>query len=312
MPDRGVGRRDVVEAVQLLDGRAHRAAHDQLHDQLDPLGARLPHVLDVRHERQVVRVADQPVEERVVELGVDEPGARALQLVAHAAGAPDLDREVPGIALHRPADRLAQHVAAVPGRRRVLHHVHGQRDDPYRPLLGLPVDQRQRHGEAVVDVELVHQREVELVQDQRLREMRRQIRVPADDRHRARPVSLVGGRELVGTAERERGHELGRERGRVVVVDQDHHVRYLRGGPGLGPLVPGEQRLPVGLPGLAEVDRRADGRDVAGGESRGDARHLSSRPLSSASPRATARRRSSSADSRRSSCRSSWTPPAGS
>src|SRR5215831_15765297 len=110
VPDRGVGPGDVVEAVQLLDGGPHGAAHDQLHDQLDPLGARLAHVLDVRHQCQVVRVADQPVEERVVERGVDEPGARALQLVAHAAGAPDVDREVLAVALHRPADRLAQHV----------------------------------------------------------------------------------------------------------------------------------------------------------------------------------------------------------
>src|SRR5215831_7940428 len=204
--DRGVGPGDVVEAVKLLDGGPHGTAHDQLHDQLDPLGARLAHVLDMRHQRQVVRVADQPVEERVVELGVDEPGARALQLVAHAAGAPDVDREVLAVALHRPADRLAQHVAAVAGRRGVLHHVHGQRDDPHRPLVRLAVDQGQRHGEAVVHVELVHQREVELVEDQRLRHMRRQVGVAADDRHRPRAVALVGGLELVGAAERERGH----------------------------------------------------------------------------------------------------------
>ena len=135
---------------------------------------------------QVVRVGDQPVEERVVELRVDEARAGPLQLVAHAAGAPDVDREVLVVALHRPADRLAQHVAAVAGRRRVLHHVHGQRDDPHRPLVRLAVDQGQRHGQAVVDVELVHEREVELVQDQRLGQVRRQVGVAADDRHRPR------------------------------------------------------------------------------------------------------------------------------
>jgi hypothetical protein len=117
-----------------------------------PLGARFPHVLEVRHERQVVRVANQPVEERVVKFGVDEPGTRALQLVTHAAGAPDVDGEVLAVALHGAADRLAQHVAAVAGRRRVLHHVHGQRDDLHRPLAWLAVDQGQRHGEAVVHV----------------------------------------------------------------------------------------------------------------------------------------------------------------
>src|SRR5271170_2240082 len=129
VPDRGVGARDMVEAVQLLDLGAHGAPHDQLHDQLDPLGARFADVLDVRHERQVVRVADQPVEERVVERGVDEARAGPLELVAHAAGAPDVNREVLAVALHGPADRLAQQVAAVAGRGRVLHHVHGERDD---------------------------------------------------------------------------------------------------------------------------------------------------------------------------------------
>src|SRR5215831_9794457 len=231
VPDRGVGPGDVVEAVQLLDGRSHGAAHDQLHDQLDPLRARLAHVLDVRHQRQVVRVADQPVEERVVEPGIDEPGARPLQLVAHAAGAPDVDREVLAVALHRAADRLAQHVAAVAGRRRILHHVHGQRDDPHRPLGRLAVDQGQRHGEAVVHVEPVHQREVELVEDQRLRQVRGQVGVAADDRHRPGAIALVGGLELVGAAERERRDDLRRERGRVVVVDQDHHVRDFPGRP---------------------------------------------------------------------------------
>src|ERR1700733_15720878 len=180
--DRGVGSGDMVEAVQLVDLGAHGTAHDQLHDQLDSLGAGFAHVLDVRHESEVVRVGDQPVEERVVELRVDEARAGPLQLVAHAAGAPDVHGEVLAVARHGPPDRLAQHVAPVPGRRRVLHNVHGQRDDAHRPLVGLAVDQRQRHGEAVVDVELVHQREVELVQDQRLCQVRGQVGMTADDR----------------------------------------------------------------------------------------------------------------------------------
>src|SRR5215813_1461998 len=113
VPDRGVGPGDVVEAVQLFDGGPHGAAHDQLHDQLDPLGARLAHVLDVRHQRQAVRVGHQPVEKHLVERGVDEARTGPLQLVAHAAGAPDVDREVLAVALHGPADRLPKHVAAV-------------------------------------------------------------------------------------------------------------------------------------------------------------------------------------------------------
>ena len=102
VPDRGVGPGDVVEAVQLLD--------------LGPMAPRMISCMTSSipsepasrtysmcgTERQVVRVVDQPVEERVVELGVDEPGARPLQLMAHAAGAPDLHGQVLAEALPRP------------------------------------------------------------------------------------------------------------------------------------------------------------------------------------------------------------------
>ena len=47
------------------------------------------------------------LEKRVVEGLIDEPGARSLQLMAHAARAPDLDVQVLLVALDRPADRLA-------------------------------------------------------------------------------------------------------------------------------------------------------------------------------------------------------------
>src|ERR1035438_3454844 len=221
VPGRGVGSRDVVEAVQLLDVAAQSAAHDQPHDQLDALGTRFAHVLDVWHAREAVRVLDEPVEERGVELLVDEARAGPLQLVAHAAGAPDVDREVFAEARRGPADRLAQAVAAVTGRRRVLHHVHGERNDLHRPLVGLAVDQGQRDGEAVVHVELVHQGEVELVEDERLRQVGSQIGTAADDRYRAGAVPFVGRRELVGAAEREGGDYLRCERGCVVVVDQE-------------------------------------------------------------------------------------------
>src|SRR5690606_15020017 len=95
VPDRRVRRGHVVEAVNDLRWLAardvgHRAARDQPHHQLDALGAGLANVVDVRHGRQSLRIGDQPVEEGVVELAVDQPGARPLQLVAHAAGAPDL------------------------------------------------------------------------------------------------------------------------------------------------------------------------------------------------------------------------------
>ena len=149
--------------------------------------------------------------------------------------------------LDRPADRLAEHEAAVAGGRRVLHHVHGERDDRDRPRLRLAVDQRQRHGEAVVDLHLVHQGEVELVEDEALGQVGGQVGAAGHDRHRAGPVPLVGRRELIGAAEREGRHEFGGERRRVVVVDEDDDVGDVLLRPGLRPLVAVEQRLPVRL-----------------------------------------------------------------
>src|SRR5580704_5782082 len=89
VPDRGVRSGHMVEAVEFLHLGAQGAAHDQPHDQLDALRTGLAHVVQVRQPSEAVRILDQPVEERVVELGVDEARARPLQLVAHAAGTPD-------------------------------------------------------------------------------------------------------------------------------------------------------------------------------------------------------------------------------
>src|SRR5690606_11657925 len=91
--DRGVARGHVVEAVQFLDPLAHRRAHYQPHDQLDPLGARLAQELEPGDLTQLVGALAELVEEGVVELGIDQPGALALELVAHAPGAPDLHVE---------------------------------------------------------------------------------------------------------------------------------------------------------------------------------------------------------------------------
>src|SRR5579863_7543818 len=72
VPDGGVGTGDVVEAVQLLGLGAERAAHDQPHHQFDALGAGLADELQVLRLRELARVLDQPVHERVVPRLVDE------------------------------------------------------------------------------------------------------------------------------------------------------------------------------------------------------------------------------------------------
>src|ERR1700737_2840773 len=49
VPDRGVRGRHVVEPVDLAHLLIQGAAHDQPHDELNPLGASLPDALQVRH-----------------------------------------------------------------------------------------------------------------------------------------------------------------------------------------------------------------------------------------------------------------------
>src|SRR3989338_8169257 len=111
-------------------------------------------------ENQVAHgVVDELVEEGVVKLFVDEAGARALQLVAHATRAPDVHVQVFVIALHGLADGLAQVVAAAAPGHPVLHHVDGElghRAGPgalHRVLFAK--HQRQGHGQAVVHGHLV-------------------------------------------------------------------------------------------------------------------------------------------------------------
>src|SRR4051812_11780996 len=88
-----VARGHMVEPMQHLRlgtaiDIAHRAARDQPHHELDALAAGLAHIIDMRHLRQAIRVVDQPIKEGVVPFPVDQAGTRALQLMAHAAGAP--------------------------------------------------------------------------------------------------------------------------------------------------------------------------------------------------------------------------------
>jgi len=119
-----------------------------------------------------------------------------------------------------------------------------------------------RHSQAVVDLHLVDDGEVELVQDDRLGDMRGELGMALDHRHRARPPPFVGGRELGRAAEREGRHDLDREGGGMVVVDHDRHVGLGLGHPFLRALEAGEDPLPVRLLGLLVVDRRADRRHV--------------------------------------------------
>src|SRR5271166_2401027 len=85
----------------------HRAPGYEPHHELDAFGTRLADIFNVRHLCEAFRICDQLVQEGVVPGGVDEAGAGALKLMAHAAGTPDLDVEILGVAPDRLTDRLA-------------------------------------------------------------------------------------------------------------------------------------------------------------------------------------------------------------
>ena len=210
MADGRVRCRHVVEAVHLLDLRVERPAHDEPHHQLDAFGARLAHVVDVRHLRERLGVRDQPVEEALIQLPVDQPRARPLQLVAHAAGAPDLHVEIFVERLDRATHRLAElHSSDCPdggGYRTTLTASgitrHGQRR--------LTEHQRQRHGEPVVHVHLVDDGEVEVLLDHGLRDVRR--RAP-DGPAPTAPAAVPSPRRPAGNSPRSRSRRWARCRG---------------------------------------------------------------------------------------------------
>src|SRR6266496_3192816 len=116
--DGGIRRRHVIEAIDLARGRVQRATHDEPHHELDSLGARFTHIVEVRQLREAFGIGREPVKEARVELAVDEARARDLQLMRHATGAPDHHVEVASEGFDRLADRAAEVPAAVAGGRR--------------------------------------------------------------------------------------------------------------------------------------------------------------------------------------------------
>ncbi len=263
-----------------------------------------------------LRVVDQPVEERLVELGVDEPGPLRLELVRQPARAEDRDALGAWVRLDRAADRLTEREAASAGGWRVLHDVDRQRDDWARPLVDLAEHDRERHGEAVVDLHRVDERHVELIEDQRLRQVPRQVGVAGDGWHRPRSEALVGDAEHGGHAEREGGDDLQRERAGVVVVDDDARVGVELGDPLTCRSELRDVRRPVGLAGQPLVERGPDRRDVRGADATHDLSHRCGPlrcpgRLASGCPRWVGRRRASSLRTPRGPCRSGWRRAAG-
>ncbi len=188
--------------------------------------------------------------------------------MAHAAGAPDLHVERLVIGLDRLADRLAEHVAAPARGNRILHDVDGEWNHRAWPGLRLAAHQAHRHRQAVVDLHPVDDGEIEIILDHGLRDMRRELRMADHLGHRTRAPALVGYRKLGRGADRKGRDDIEAEGVGVIVVDEENHVRLVILQPLLGEVVALEDRLPIRLGGLAEVERGADGRNVRGVDAR--------------------------------------------
>src|ERR1700733_14799621 len=178
------------------------------------------------------------------------------------AGPKDHHSEIVRKRLHRLLDGAAEHEAAMPGWRRIHHHVDREwnhRARPVRILVDFAEQQVHRHGHAVIDVHLVADGEIEFVEDDGLRDMRGKRRMTLDHRHRPRSPAFVGWRKFRGAAEREGRDHLHRERRGVIVVDDDGDVGLGFAHPLLRSLETRENPFPIRLLGLVVVDRRADG-----------------------------------------------------
>src|SRR5215831_20962619 len=86
---RGIGDRDVIVAVQLRHFAGQRTAHRHPIEKFNPLG---PGQLDELRDRvadEFVGLARKLVEAELIELLVDESGARTVELMRQAADADD-------------------------------------------------------------------------------------------------------------------------------------------------------------------------------------------------------------------------------
>jgi hypothetical protein len=128
----------------------------------------------------------------------------------------------------------------------------------------------------VIHIHAIDDGEIEIILDHRMRNVRRQLRMPFHDRHRPRPPTFIGGFVLRRTADREGRNEIEVESGRVIVVNQEDDVGCVSRKPRFGGLVAGEHGLPVVIAGLAQVERSADGRNVRGVNAGSDGGHQGS------------------------------------
>jgi hypothetical protein len=115
----------------------------------------------------------------------------------------------------------------------------------------------------MIDIHLVRDSDVELVENQRLSYVPAKIGSAFHSRDRTRAPAFIRRLELRSASQCEGRNQIEAESGRVIIVDKDDDVGRVARHPFPGGFESIEQGLPVGLPGLAMIDGRADGGDVA-------------------------------------------------
>ena len=260
-----------------------RAAHHMPHHHFHAFRSGLAHVFGVGDPGERQRILGQIVEERGVELPVDEPGAFALQLVRHPAGAINHDAEFAGKCFDGLGDGLTQLETTGAGRRRILHDVDADRDHLEGPRRRLSAGDRQGHGEPVIHRHFIGDGHVEFVEYERLRQVPREFGMALNRWNRPRTETLVRDGKSIRHSDQKGRNDVQRKGVGMIVVDDDGNVRRQFGEPLAGWLIAFEQRVPVRRGGLTLVHRDPDGRNVRTRDSCDDFRHHSSSAAASVS-----------------------------
>src|ERR1700757_5251973 len=114
----------------------------------------------------------------------------------------------------------------------------------------------------MIDIHLVRNGDVELIENQRLGYVPAEIGSASHNRDRTRAPAFIRRLELRSASQREGRNQIEAEGGRVIVVDKDDDVGRVARHPFPSHLESIEQGLPVGLPCLAKINGRPDGRYV--------------------------------------------------
>ena len=114
MADRRVRTRHVVVPMAFDERLCERPAHRQPHYHFDAFRSGLAKILHVFNSRRPLGLVHQQVQESAIPLTIDQSGARPLELMGHAPGAPHLHGYILVETLHRTRDRPTEREAAAP------------------------------------------------------------------------------------------------------------------------------------------------------------------------------------------------------